>query len=515
MMKPWNSLITTKRLRKICQAAFLLVFLFLFVQTENKGSESMGYPIRLFLDFDPLLLITTMISSHAVPAALFLSLATIVLTLVFGRVFCGWICPLGTLNNAISTFSRSKKTGPGKLYRLKYYILFFIIAAAFSGIQLAGILDPLSLFARSITVNVYPFISSLFMSILDLIEKYAPEGAADISGRIYSSLRGTVLPFNEVHFSQSMLIGGIFFIVLLLNIVEKRFWCRYLCPLGALLGLLSRFAPFGIKVSEGCASCGACSKPCQGGAVIDNGRARMKTECLVCMDCDDPCPNEAVQYGIIMKNIPLDVKRRGVIFSLVAGIFTVPFFRQRPAVKDPSLIRPPGSVKESVFSNRCIKCGACLKVCPTGGLQPLLLEAGFQGIWTPRLVPLIGSCEYCTLCGQVCPTGAILEMKKDKLMNIKIGEAMIDRSRCLPWADGEPCIVCEEMCIVPQKAIWLEETKIKDMSGAEVSLLLPHVDTRRCIGCGKCEKNCPLDDRPAIFVTNTGESREEGLQGFL
>jgi MauM/NapG family ferredoxin protein len=508
MMKPGKSLITSKRLRKISQAAFLLIFLFLFVQTENKVGETTGYPIRLFLDFDPLLLITTMISSHAVPAALFLSLATIALTLVFGRVFCGWICPLGSMNNAVSILSRSKKNSPGKLYRLKYYILFFILAAAFFGIQMAGILDPLSLFARSLTINVYPFVNSVFMSMLGLIEQYAPAGAADISGRVYSALRGTVLPFIEVHYGQSMLIGGIFIIILLMNIIEKRFWCRYLCPLGALLGLLSKFAPFGVKVSNGCVSCGACSKPCQGDAVMDNGSARMKTECLVCMDCDDPCPNGAVQFGITLKATPPDIKRRGVIVSLAAGIFSVPLLRQRSAVKDPSFIRPPGSQRESVFVKNCIKCGACLKVCPTGGLQPVLLEAGPEGIWTPRLVPLIGSCEYCTLCGQVCPTGAILEMKKDSLMKIKIGEAMIDRSRCLPWAEGESCIVCEEMCIVPQKAIWLEETIFYDKNGDKVRLLLPHVDAGKCIGCGKCEKNCPLDDRPAIFVTNSGEIRE-------
>ncbi len=511
MLKPGKSLITSKRLRKIFQSAFLLVFLFLFVQTENKGGESMGYPIRLFLDFDPLLLITTMISSHAIPAELFLSLATIVLTLVFGRIFCGWICPLGTLNNTVSTLSRSKKTEPGKLYRLKYYILLFILAATFFGVQTAGILDPLSLLTRSLTINVYPFVNSVFMSMLGLIEDYAPAGAADISGRVYSALRGTLLPFNDVSFSQSTLIGGIFFIILLMNIIEKRFWCRYICPLGALLGLLSRFAPFGIKVSEKCVSCGACSKPCQGGAVMDNGSARMKTECMVCLDCDDPCTQSAVGYGMILKTAPIDIKRRGVIVSVAAGVFSVPFLRRRPAVEDPSLIRPPGSVKEPVFVKRCIKCGACLKVCPTGGLQPVLLEAGLEGIWTPKLVPLIGSCEYCTLCGQVCPTGAIIEMKKNALMKIKIGEAIIDRSRCLPWADGEHCIVCEEMCIVPHKAIWLEEKVNKDKDGKETMILLPHVDTGRCIGCGKCEKNCPLDDRPAIFVTNSGQIREGAL----
>jgi MauM/NapG family ferredoxin protein len=194
--------------------------------------------------------------------------------------------------------------------------------------------------------------------------------------------------------------------------------------------------------------------------------------------------------------------------SLAAGVFSVPFLRQRPAVKNPMLIRPPGSLKESEFLKRCIKCGACMKVCPTGGLQPTLLDSGLEGIWTPKLVPVIGSCEYCTLCGQVCPTGAILEMKKLSLMKVKIGQAVIDRSRCLPWADAAQCSVCEEMCIVPEKAIWLEKAIERNRDGTEVKLLRPHVDPERCIGCGKCEKNCPLDYRPAIYVTRAGESRE-------
>jgi MauM/NapG family ferredoxin protein len=511
MLKPGKGFFSSRLLRKISQAAFLLIFLFLFVQTENKGNETLGYPLRLFLDFDPLILITTLLSAHTVPAALFLSLVTVVLTLLFGRVFCGWVCPLGTLNNIASIFSRSKKAEPGTLYRLKYYILFFILVVALSGMQMTGLLDPLSLLVRSLTVNVYPLINSVFMSILGIIDNYAPEVIIDISDRIYSVLRGTVLPFNDVHFGQAVFIGGILLAVILLNIIERRFWCRYLCPLGALLGLLSRFAPFGIKVSDSCVSCGICSNSCQGGAVTGKGSTRMKTECLVCLDCDDPCQKAAVGYGVTLKSSPLDVRRRGVIVSLAAGIFSVPFLRQRPAVKIPSLIRPPGSLKESVFLKRCIKCGACMKVCPTGGLQPALLDSGLEGIWTPKLVPVIGSCEYCTLCGQVCPTGAILEMKKEALMKVKIGQAVIDRSRCLPWFDATPCIVCEEMCIVAEKAIWLEKAIEQNRDGTEVKLLRPHVDTERCIGCGKCEKNCPLDDRPAIYVTRAGESREGDL----
>jgi polyferredoxin len=508
MPKQGKKLLSLRLLRKISQAAFLLVFLFLFVGTENKGNEALGYPVRLFLDFDPLIFITTVLSAHVFPAALLLSLVTIAVTLFFGRAFCGWVCPLGTLNNAVSTFSRSKKAGPGNLYRLKYYILFFILAGASFGMQAAGILDPLSLLTRSLTANVYPLVNSLFMSMLGLVDRFAPASVADITDSLYTVLRGTILPFTDARFDQAVFLGVIFLAVLLMNIVERRFWCRYLCPLGALLGLLSRFAPFGIKVSDRCVSCGACSMSCQGGAIRGNGSSRMKTECLACLDCDDPCPENAVSYGKTMEYLPLDVKRRGVIISLAAGVLSVPFIRLKSPYENPSLIRPPGSLKESEFLKRCIKCCACLKVCATGGLQPSLLDSGLEGIWTPKLVPVIGSCEYCTLCGQVCPTGAILEMKKEALMKVKIGKATIDRSRCLPWAEAVPCVVCEEMCIVPEKAIWLEETIGREGDGTGVKLMRPHVDADRCIGCGKCEKNCPLDERPAIYVTSEGESRK-------
>jgi ferredoxin len=149
-----------------------------------------------------------------------------------------------------------------------------------------------------------------------------------------------------------------------------------------------------------------------------------------------------------------------------------------------------------------------MKVCTTNGLQPALLEAGLEGLWTPVLVPRIGYCEYnCTLCGQVCPTGAIARLPREEKVRVKIGLASVDRSRCLPWAHGIPCIVCEEVCPTPTKAVWFEEVPGRNREGAEVILKRPHVDLDLCIGCGICEAQCPVLDRPAIFVTSTGESR--------
>ena len=157
-----------------------------------------------------------------------------------------------------------------------------------------------------------------------------------------------------------------------------------------------------------------------------------------------------------------------------------------------------------------------MKVCITNGLQPTFLEAGFEGMWSPVLVPRIGYCEYrCTLCGQVCPTGAITELKLEEKVNVKIGLAMIDKGRCLPYAHATPCIVCEEVCPTPKKAIWFEHNKAKDRHGRVVAMKQPRVDLELCIGCGICETKCPVVSKPAIFVTNIGESRTKESQLLL
>lgn len=130
--------------------------------------------------------------------------------------------------------------------------------------------------------------------------------------------------------------------------------------------------------------------------------------------------------------------------------------------QNPELIRSPGSLEEGEFLKRRVKCGECMKVCTTNGLQPVLLEAGCEGIWSPVLVPRIGYCEYrCTLCGQVCPTGAIKRLDQKEKAGISAGTAMFDKGRCLPYAHAMPCIVCEEVCTTPKKAIWFEEVAVR------------------------------------------------------
>ncbi len=183
---------------------------------------------------------------------------------------------------------------------------------------------------------------------------------------------------------------------------------------------------------------------------------------------------------------------------------------------NPKLIRPPGAVSEREFLQRCIRCGECMKVCPTNAIQPTLFEGGFEGMFSPALNMRIGYCEYeCTLCSQSCPTHAIRKIDLEGKQKIKIGLAYIDKNRCLPYAYARTCIVCEEHCPTPTKAIWFEEVSVEKMRGERVLVKQPHVDPDLCIGCGICEAKCPVADQAAVSVMSVGESRNPKNQIFL
>ncbi len=509
--------------RRLSQGAFLLLFLVLFLQTEQKGADELGYPAKLFLDFDPLVFLSTLLSAHKAAAALWLSLVLLAITAVLGRVFCGWACPLGTLNNMVGALRRWHLTDrPRGWFRLKYYLLIALLAGSLFSLQLTGIFDPLSLTVRSLSLGIYPAFNYAVNSALDAAYQPGVKGltsAADVANK---ALQDTVLAFRQPYFRQGALMSLLFLGILGLNLVEKRFWCRYLCPLGALLGLTSRFAFLKRSVSEGCNTCGLCDKDCQGAASPGTKDAWLASECFYCFNCDDPCPKGAVSFGLSAKKVPeaLDLGRRNVLASALTGVAAVAVVRANPIFKpltpQPDLIRPPGALPEREFLERCVKCGECMKVCTTGGLQPTLWEAGLEGIWSPVLVPRIGYCEYnCTLCGQVCPTGAIRRLSLPEKQKTRIGTAMIDKGRCLPYAHTTPCIVCEEVCPTPKKAVWFERVTVQNRPGDPVEVKQPHVDLDLCIGCGICEAKCPVMGRPAIYVFSVGESRSKDNQLLL
>ncbi len=216
----------------------------------------------------------------------------------------------------------------------------------------------------------------------------------------------------------------------------------------------------------------------------------------------------------------LDRSRRALITAGATGLGGGLLFGIQPLAGgksyNPELIRPPGSAGEEEFLSRCIRCGTCMRVCPTNAIQPTLFEAGLEGMWSPVLKMKMGYCEYeCTLCTQVCPTDAIRDLQVEEKQKLKIGLAYFDKNRCLPYALGRSCIVCEEHCPTPKKAIWFEEVDLLNVRGERVLVKQPHIDPELCIGCGICENKCPIVDRAAVIVTSGGESRNPKNQTLL
>lgn len=514
-----------KKARIASQGIFLLIFLWLFLQTESKGANDLGYPVKIFLDADPLAAITTSLATRSLDKMWLLAILVIIATIFLGRFFCGWLCPLGTLHNLCGSLVRvrvKKNQEPHKWHWIKYAILVFLLVSSVFTLQLSGIMDPISLLIRSLSLSVYPAFCYVITSFFDTVYKLNIPIVTPGSEYLFNLLKKSLLPFQQPLFQQAFAMGAIFFSLLMLNFVERRFWCKYLCPLGALLGLFSRYALLKRELSEGCVDCGICSAACQGGALRGNMDRWNKEDCFACMDCDDVCPQDAIKINLrrSWSAASPDLGRRRLVGAVVSSLAAVPLLRITPLSRsgsaDPSLIRPPGALAEREFLSSCIKCGECMKVCITNGLQPTFLEAGLEGIWTPKLVPRIGYCEYhCTLCGQVCPTGAITKLNLQEKEKIKIGMAEIDRNRCLPYAHGTPCIVCEEVCPTPKKAIWFEKVSVAGRDGNPLQLKQPRVDLNLCVGCGVCETKCPITGNPAIFVKRTGESRDKESQFLL
>jgi len=503
------------------QLVFFTLFFILLLQTRFPGKDYIG-EVEIFFHFDPLLALTTYLASHLIFNLFLLSVITLIVTLLVGRVFCGWVCPLGAIHQ-FSSFvfkklkwlkTKTKSTFSPKLW--KYYLLFFLLISSFLTLDLVGFFDPFSFLYRSFITGILPALTLVFSALISLFYQLHLFTIGDSLVQFSENLG-----INTV-FLQALGLSLLFLFVLLLNLKKERFWCRYVCPLGALLGLFARWNRLKIKIDEEkCIKCNLCTFECETDAIPYPPEKWTITECVYCFTCSAICPTGAITFPFKLspqRTAMVNLSRRQLLVSSLLGALAVPFFRLSPDRHRASAkrIRPPGALPEEKFLQKCVKCGECLKVCPTNGLQPALTEAGPEGIWTPILVPRIGHCEYyCTLCSQVCPTGAIQELRVEDKATIKIGTAWIDKNRCIPWKIGEPCIVCEEHCPVSPKAIQLVETQVRQPDGLLKTQRAPFINLEQCTGCGICENKCPVVDEPAIYVTSVGETRSESNRVLL
>jgi polyferredoxin len=536
-------------LRRFTQAFFLFLFFYLFIQTAYHPYNDVGGPVTFFFEIDPLVMTATFVAAHTIPAILLLSLITLGVTFIFGRWFCGWICPFGVLHNFFTSLRQRKVKNlikQGRFtrgQRIKYYILFLFLGGALLGVNAVGWLDPFSFFYRSLATSIFPAINWGFEAFFNWVYQSDPSigllHATSITEPVYEKMQDLFLATKQPAYVGGVLIGLLFSFIVALNFYKARFWCRYICPLGAMLGVVGKNPLVRIhKDEDNCHKCNLCIADCQGGAEPQSDGGWKPSECFYCFNCVDACSTDAITISISKPSFvktsakwitnfikppraeSINLGRRKIIASGTGGVVGAMLFNSHPLADsrtyNPALIRPPGSVEENDFLAKCVRCGECMKVCPTNGIQPALLQAGLEGMWTPVMNMKLGYCEYeCTLCSKVCPTDAIPILTLEERKPIKIGQAFFDPSRCLPYALATPCIVCEEHCPTSPKAIWVKEVEDINSAGETVRLQRPFVDPHRCIGCGICEHVCPLKDRSGIYVTSAGETRNKGNQFLL
>ena len=522
-------------LRRGIQAASLALFLILLISARGQDQGEPSGWLGLYFDLDPLVLLGTWLATHKLASLSLLALATLAVTVLLGRVFCGWLCPLGVLHNSLSWLRsrrgrrRQSSDEFSRWQRAKYCLLVALAAMALFGAHWIGIFDPASLLYRSVTTAVLPALQFAVedggTAIYESDPGLGPVRLSRASEPVYGFFREHVFHERSAVFEGGALIFLILIAALLLNLLRPRFWCRYVCPLGALLGLFARRTSLRLAATGECGSCRLCSLSCPAAAQPDRVGQWLPAECFGCWNCVAACDRDAIDFHFQWPwHKPqagrVDLKRRAILGSLAAGIGGLFLFRLPTAARartfNPELIRPPGALPERDFLARCVQCGLCMQTCPPNGLHPALHQAGLEGLWSPRFVFSVGYCEYeCRLCGQVCPTGAIAKLELPAKKQVKMGLAAIDTTRCLPYAYGRECIVCEEHCPIPNKAIYFVEEEVSGRDGSRIRLKRPRVDLERCTGCGICENKCPFKDLPAIRVTSAGETRHPDNQPAL
>lgn len=485
-------------MRKIVQFSFLALFILLIAL--SKWPPPQIDLLDAFLKIDPLLSIQSSLSSGKVAPGLALGLLLLGMTLLLGRFFCGWLCPMGTcLEYGDSLLYRKKKrlwnNRDRKLRGLKYLVLIAVLLAALMGENLVYWFDPISWMTRLFTWLLWPLFSLLGNALLDLTRPL-------LEGLGWMNLARMELTESVIGVFGLLTLA--FFIFLFwLGRWQRRLWCRSLCPLGALLGLAARFSIFGRKVSDACDACSRCAVVCETGAIPKEYEKTDEAECIRCGKCETDCKTEAVTFA---PGLPrpsesnFDLNRRQVLTSLGAGFVGSIWLANNPArlAGEYAALRPPGSIPEADFLSACIRCGHCVKICPTHCLQPALHEGGPAGLMTPITRMRLGPCDpNCNACTLICPTDAIRPVELLEKTYARIGVAVIDQGRCIVWEQGKVCLVCDENC--PYGAI--------SWKANEQGHRVPSVEENHCNGCGQCEHACPIDGQAAIRVHSSGNIR--------
>ncbi|NQT17301.1 MAG: 4Fe-4S binding protein [Planctomycetes bacterium] len=472
-----------------------------------------------FLVLDPLASISAAVAARTWVWSLWCAGAILLICLVVPRGFCAYVCPLGTMIDLFDwavgrRLVKRRKPTDGWWVQVKYFLLTATLTAALFDVVLSGFALCLRL-GLGIDVSATPRFGVLFSGYVGAIPVVTRAMAFVLTPLETGLARGwhQVPAMGAGH----VLSLGLFCAILGLGLLRPRFWCKYVCPTGAVFSLANFFRLTERKVEATCTGCRRCVKICPFDAIEPDFSTRT-ADCTFCQACGGVCPTRSIKFvtrwhGANLKR-PLEPKagesplrRRGFLATVIglsagayAGMGLFGVARLRGAKPDDGharpIVRPPGSVPERQFLGLCVRCGECFQACPNDVLQPVGLDQGLERLWTPQVVADWSGCEpSCSNCGQVCPTGAIRPLPLEEKRAARMGLAVVDRNTCLPYAGREECQLCVDECATAgYDAIEFVHTGTEmDASGQPIEgtgFLAPVVLEEKCVGCGLCQTRC-------------------------
>jgi ferredoxin len=431
----------------------------------------------------------------------------VLLTMLFGRVYCSHLCPLGVLQDIVIWFRqrvmkhrRFPYTSPK--YRWHYAITGATTALAFGGSMVAvDLLEPYSNAGRILTDLVRPALM------------LANNGAAIVVG-LTDQPWLQLMPIAIPHWSTLAGVVGFTVFIVVLSYRSGRLFCNLLCPVGGLLSLLSHRPAYAIRIrGTDCIDCGLCERVCRAQCIDSDRRTIDTAACVGCFDCLTACPTHGMEFtwkkgerqgarskehGAGGTEQVARTQRRRVLVSLgaIGSTWLMPARTEedRQSTYDAARsnpVVPPGGESTERFSNLCTSCHLCVAACPTQVIQPAALEYGWSGLFQPRMDYAVNYCTFdCVACSKVCPTGALAPLSLEAKHTLQLGKVVFVKEDCIVETKKKDCGACAEHC--PTKAV--------RMVPFEGKLRIPEVDNQYCVGCGACEHACPTIPRRAIYV---------------
>lgn len=486
-----------RRIRIVFSAVILIFFILVFVDFRSLMPETY-VNVLLYLQFIPSII--KFFNIRTIAAGGFLII--LLITLLTGRTYCSFLCPLGIwqdLFSRIGGYIRKKfrRFGFKRPFTFIRYSILVLIAAATAvwGIHFLALLDPYSIFGRFMTYFVKP--------VIILLNNFA----AGILGRFdnYSLHHLEIQGYELIIYA---IPAGFFLLIGFLSLTKGRLYCNMICPVGTLLGLLSKISLFRVKFNESkCTKCGRCSLACKSSCIDFLNQEIDVSRCVDCFDCIYTCPEKALSYSFLNREPDkkeTDESKRKFVAGSVLFLFGLPFTSHAqgtniPVPKRVSTVReeknfpvcPPGAGSIEEFNRRCTACSLCITICPNNVLKPAIKQYGLSGFMQPVMDYHKGFCQYnCTKCTDICPTYALKPLVQEAKKLTQIGKAIFIKDNCIVKTEKTACGACSESC--PTKAVY--------MIPYEGNLVIPETNQEICIGCGHCENACPTTPYKAIYV---------------